>query len=53
MSGPPKRIGLYGECKNLLPLPGFEARFLGRPARNLAAVPTELSATYWKRYLLI
>jgi hypothetical protein len=28
---------------NILLLPGIESYFLGRPARSLAAVPTELS----------
>jgi hypothetical protein len=32
--------------KDLLPFPGIEPRFLGRPARNLVAIPTETSQTY-------
>jgi hypothetical protein len=28
----------YGEEKNLLPLQGIEPRFLGHPARSLAAI---------------
>jgi hypothetical protein len=37
------RSGHYGEGENLLPLPGIETQLLGRPARSVIAVPTELS----------
>jgi hypothetical protein len=40
---PQSWAGRYGEGKNLLPLPGIKPRLLGRPARSLVAIPTELS----------
>jgi hypothetical protein len=40
---PERRSGRYGEGKSLLSLRGLELRFLGRPARSLVAIPTELS----------
>jgi hypothetical protein len=35
------RFGCYAEEKYLLPLPGIEHRFLGRPARSLVTIPNE------------
>jgi hypothetical protein len=43
MSGPQIRSGHFGWKKNLLPLPEIEPRFFGCPARNIVAVPIELS----------
>jgi hypothetical protein len=40
--GPRSWSGRYREEKNLLPLPGIGPRFLGRPARSLIAISTEL-----------
>jgi hypothetical protein len=37
------RSGRYSKEKNLLLLPAVKPRYLGRPARSLVAVPTELS----------
>jgi hypothetical protein len=40
----------YGEGENLVSLPGIEPRLFGRPARNLVAIPTELSRHGKKKY---
>jgi hypothetical protein len=37
------KFGRYRETKSILPLPGTEPRFLGRPACSTVAIPTELS----------
>jgi hypothetical protein len=37
------RSGLYGQEKNLLPLPGTEPRFIAHLFRSLVSIPTELS----------
>jgi hypothetical protein len=42
LDGPQNRSGPYGKEKNLLPFEGIDQRFLGHPAHNLAAIPTEL-----------
>ena len=34
---------LLKQEKNLLPVPGIELQFLGRPARSLVTIPTEPS----------
>jgi hypothetical protein len=47
---PQDLYGYYGEEKNLLPLPEIEPRFLGRPARSLVDVPTELSPLPERRF---
>ena len=44
MGVPQGRRGRRGEEKNLLPLPGMEAQFLGRPARILGTMPAENDA---------
>jgi hypothetical protein len=43
LGGPQRRSGHYGEEENLLPTTGIEPRFLGRPARRLVTMSTELS----------
>jgi hypothetical protein len=42
LRGPQSRSGSCEEKKNLLPLPGSEPRFLGRPARSPGAIRAEL-----------
>jgi hypothetical protein len=37
------RSARYGEVQNIFTMPGIEPRLLGRPARSLIAIPTELS----------
>jgi hypothetical protein len=51
-----RRLGgsqsLYGGCgedKNLFQLPGIKPQFLGRPARNIVAISTELSRLHIRR----
>jgi hypothetical protein len=39
LGGPHSRSVRYGTEKNLLRLLGIEPRFLGRPTRNLVAIP--------------
>jgi hypothetical protein len=41
--GTQTRSGHCGEEENRLVLPEIEHRFLGRPARNIGAIPTEIS----------
>jgi hypothetical protein len=48
MGGLQSQTGRCGEEKILLHLPGIEPRFLGRLARNVVAIPTELSRV-WNR----
>jgi hypothetical protein len=42
MGGAQNQSGNWGIEKNLLPLPGIELRFLGRPVSSLVCIPTEL-----------
>jgi hypothetical protein len=50
LRGPQSRCRRYGEEKHLLLLPGIEPRLLGRPARCLIAISTQLSRLpYWNR----
>jgi hypothetical protein len=44
LGGPQILSGRYGEEKNLFPIPAIKPRFLGRPARNVVVIPTELSS---------
>jgi hypothetical protein len=37
------RSGPNGEARNILLLPGIELRLLGRSARSLVTIPTEIS----------
>jgi hypothetical protein len=37
------RSGGCDEEKYIFPLPGIKLRFLGRPARSVVTIPTELS----------
>jgi hypothetical protein len=39
----PEKSGRCGEEKNVLHLPGIQPQFLGRPARGLFAIRTEIS----------
>jgi hypothetical protein len=50
LGGPRSRTGSYGEEKNLLPLLGIEPRLLGRPARSLVVIQTQLSHTSKKQH---
>jgi hypothetical protein len=45
LGGRLSRSGLHGGEKKLLPIPEIEPRLLGRPARGVAAIPTEPSCT--------
>jgi hypothetical protein len=45
---PQTRFGLCGEERFILPLPGIEPRFLGRPSCILIIVPNELSRHLWQ-----
>jgi hypothetical protein len=42
LGGPQSWSGRYKEENNLLPIPGIKSRLLGRPARSLVPIPTEL-----------
>jgi len=42
MDGPQDLSGRFGKQRTILSLPGIETRFLGRPARSLAIISTEL-----------
>lgn len=48
LGGPLSPCRLFKEAKNILPIPGIELQFLGRPSRSLVTVPTEPS---WLRLL--
>jgi hypothetical protein len=50
LDGPQSPPGRYGDVKNLLPLQGIEPLLLGRPARSLAVIPTELSRLFGNQY---
>jgi hypothetical protein len=40
--------GLYGEEKNILPLPGSSPEVLAHPACSLVAMPTKLSQLMYR-----
>jgi hypothetical protein len=53
LGGPQSQSGCIGEDKNLLPLPGMEIIFLGRPANSLVTILTMLSKLWFYLNLFI
>jgi hypothetical protein len=51
--GPLRQSGHFGGEKNLLSLPGIKPRFLGRPARGLVCIQTELARLLWICLLVV
>jgi hypothetical protein len=54
LGGPHYPLGRCGDEKNILPLPGIEPQFLGRPVHSLVAIPTEISQPLYvmRQYML-
>jgi hypothetical protein len=45
--GPRAGLNTMEKIRHLMPLPGTEPRFLGRPTPSLVAVPTAVTKALW------